>query len=247
MKNFSRVFTLFTFLFLTHSLEGVAAERSCLENICIGDDVDAIDTTWKTVEIDYKTNRAVKGLLAEKTVDELYYDNYVQLITDQNTLKNLAPKVIQLQKFDASVLETLASVKAICTPLTLTGEIENNSKTKMLVTFRVVADEGGRGRLRVVQLEKEFNIFPPHLRPRDKDKYIAMVAALKSEYPSMVLVRDIDERAYTNEVAFANMLLGYRFFSDVNTPLVFRIRDLADIESIEVDPKRSPLCPAQEY
>jgi len=245
MKSLSKI--IFSTLILISSLNLFAAERLCLENICIGDDVDTLDVKWKKVKVDYKTSRAVKGLLKGKTVEELYYDYNEQLITDQKTLTELVPQIIQLQKFDELVLDKLSKVKAICTPLSLSGEVENNSKTKLLVTFRVIADEGGRGRLRVVQLEKEFNIYPPHLRPRDKEKYVAMEQALKSEYPNLVLVRDIDARANSNEVAFANTLLGYRFFSDVYTPLIFRIRDLADIESIEVDHKRSALCPAVEY
>ncbi|MCW8877796.1 MAG: hypothetical protein OQK51_12155, partial [Kangiellaceae bacterium] len=112
--------------------------------------------------------------------------------------------------------------------------------------FRVVSDEGGRGRLRVVQLEKEFNIHPPHLRPSDKRKYVALMETLKQEYPDIVQVRDIDARAASDKEAFATAIVGYRFFSDVRNPLILRVRDLTDFESIEFDPNRSSLCPAVE-
>lgn len=231
--------------FSTFSL--IAAEdRLCMEGICIGDDVDLLEVDWKKVKIDYKTKRAIKGQLIGKDIDELYYDYNELLVTDNKTKELLAPHIIQLQKFDQSVLEALKGVKAICSPLSLTGEVSNNSNTKLFITFRAVADDGARGRLRVVQIEKEFNIFPPHIRPGDKDKYLALVETLKLTYPKMVMVRDIDARATSNEVAFADAILGYRFFSDVNNPLIFRVRDLADVESIEFDENRSTQCPEVE-
>lgn len=220
--------------------------RVCLENICIGDDVDQLDVTWKSAPIDYKTKRAVDSQLAELSIDELYYEYNETLVTDKKTLKDLAPHIITMQKFDQSVLEKLSRVRAICTPLSLTGEVENESATKLFVTFRVVADEGGRGRLRVVQLEKEFNIHPPHLRPSDKRKYVALMDALKEDYPDFVQVRDIDARAASDKEAFATAIVGYRFFSDVRNPLILRVRDLADFESIEFDQGRSSLCPPVE-
>lgn len=233
-------------LSLFHSHEGVANTRLCMENICIGDDVEQLSVDWKKIKIDYKAKRAVKGLLLGKTQDELYYDFNELLIADEKVKQWLIPYIFHLQKFDSEVLKQLQSVKAICTPLSLTGEIERNATSKLFVTFRAVADDGERGRLRVVQLEKEFNIFPPHIRPSDKSKYVSMVETLKQDYPKMVLVRDIDARATSNEVAFADAILGYRFFSDVNNPLIFRIRDLADLESIEFDEKRSKQCPPVE-
>ncbi|TQV86888.1 hypothetical protein [Aliikangiella coralliicola] len=223
-----------------------AEDRLCLENICIGDDVDTLQVEWKKVTVDYKTTRAIKTQLKEMSIDDLYYEYNEKLITDKSALEQLAPYIIQLQKFDQVVLDQLSRVKAICTPLSLTGEVENDSKTKLFVTFRVVADDGERGRLRVVQLEKEFNIYPPHIRPGDRDKYVALVDTLKKMHPEMVMVRDIDARASSNKVAFANSVLGYRFFSDVNNPLIFRLRDLTDLESIEFDEKRSAHCPAAE-
>ena len=220
--------------------------RVCLENICIGDDVDQLDVTWKSAPIDYKTKRAVESQLAQLSIDELYYEYNETLVTDKKTLADLAPHIITMQKFDQSVLDKLAKVRAICTPLSLTGEVDNDSSTKLFVTFRVVADEGGRGRLRVVQLEKEFNIHPPHLRPMDKRKYVALMDALKQEYPGIVQVRDIDARAASDKEAFATAIVGYRFFSDVRNPLILRVRDLSDFESIEFDENRSSQCPAVE-
>jgi hypothetical protein len=223
-----------------------AAERLCLENVCIGDDVDALDVEWKNVKVDYKIKRSVKALLLNKTVDDLYYEYNEILVTDKKNSEALIPYIIQLKKFDSTVLNKLAKVKAICTSLSLTGEVMNDSVSKLLVTFRAVADQGGRGRLRVVQIEKEFNIYPPHLRPNDKERYISMVQTLQAEYPSLVQQRDIDARALTNEAAFAAYLIGFRFYTDINSPLVFRIRDLADIESIDYDPQRSASCPELE-
>lgn len=235
---------IFLFVFL-QTPKVIGEERLCIENVCIGDNADTLNVEWKSVKIDYKTKRSISAQLKAHTVEETYYDYNELLITDQKNLIELAPYIITLQKFDNDVLDKLAKVKAICTPLSLTGEVENSSRTKLLVTFKAVADEGGRGLLRVVQVEKEFNIYPPHLRPQDKEKYVAMIEALKRSYPNTVVVRDIDARAMSNEVAFANSIVGFRFFSDVYTPLIFRIRDLADLESIDLDPKRSALCPME--
>jgi hypothetical protein len=249
MKSIISVSFCISILLLTtsFSVQAFENEKLCLGNVCIGDNVDALDIKWKKVKIDFKTNRAVKAHLASKKVDELYYEYNEQLITDKTTLEQLVPHIIQLQKFDGDVLDKLLSVKAICSPLSLTGEVDDDSTSKMFVTFRTVADEGKRGKLRVVQLEKEFNIFPPHIRPTDKDKYVSMVQTLKQDYPGLLMVRDIDARAMSNEVAFANTLLGYRFNSDVNVRLTFRIRDLTDIEPIDVNPQRSAHCPELEY
>ncbi len=234
---------LFFIVALFVSSDWASAENLCLENICIGDDVETLDVTWSPLKLDYKTQRAAKAQLLNNSIDEIYYEFNEQLITDQKTLTELAPYITLLQKFDGDVLKKLAKVKAICSPLSLTGEIENESRTKLFVTFRAIADEGGRGKLRVVQLEKEFNIYPPHLRPKDREIYVAMIDTLKKDYPSTVVVRDIDARAEGNDVAFASSLVGFRFFSDVYTPLIFRIRDLADIDLISDDPKKSALCP----
>jgi hypothetical protein len=240
------VISILTFI-LSFPAQSFEEEKLCLENICIGDDVDGLNVQWKKVKIDFKTNRAVKALLAAQSVEELYFDYNEQIVTNKTTLEQLVPHIIQLQKFDGDVLDKLLSVKAICSPLSLSGEVDNDSSTKFFVTFKAVADEGKRGRLRVVQLEKEFNIYPPHIRPTDKEKYVSMVQTLKQDYPNLKMVRDIDARATSNEVAFANTLLGYRFTSDVNVRLTFRMRDLTDIESIDVNPKRSAHCPVSEY
>ena len=232
---------------LVSTVSNAQQGRLCLDNICIGDDVDQMDTEWVKVEIDYKTKRTIESQLSQMTVDELYYDYNETLVTDQKMLRDLAPYVITLQKFDQTILDKLAKVKAICTPLSLTGEVKDDIlNEKLFVTFRVVADEGGRGRLRVVQLEKEYKIYPPHIRPRDKKKHRATYEDLKKSFPAIVEVRDIDARAETDEVAFAHALLGFRFFSDSRNPLIFRLRDQTDLESIEFDENRSASCPAIE-
>jgi len=221
--------------------------RLCLDNICIGDDVDQLNLEWVDVEIDYKTKRTIDSQLSQMTVDELYYDYNETLVTDQKMLIDLAPYVITLQKFDKSILDKLSKVKAICTPLSLTGEVkDDNLDEKLFVTFRVVSDQGARGRLRVVQLEKEYKIFPPHIRPRDKKRHKETFEGLKTLFPEIVEVRDIDARAASDKVAFAHALLGFRFFSDSRNPLIFRLRDTVDLESIEFDENRSASCPPVE-
>ncbi len=245
MKN--ALLLILLFLSVLAAKTQAQQSRLCLDNICVGDDVDQLDIHWKKIKIDYKTKRAVDSLIQQSSVKDIYYDYNETLVTTPAMLKDLVPYVIQLQKFDQNVLDKLGKVKAICSPLSLTGEVnDTNLNEKLFVTFRVVADDGGRGRLRVVQLEKEYKIYPPHIRPSDKKKYKNTLEQLKVTFPKIVEVRDIDARAETNEIAFASALLGYRFFSDSRNPLIFRIRDTADFESIEFDENRSKLCPIIE-
>ncbi len=218
----------------------------CMENICIGDDLEQLNVKWKPIKIDYQLSRTVKNELRKHPVDTIYYDYNEQLVTDKENKEWFLPYIIYLQKFDQNVLERLKKVRAICTPLSLTGEVDREGETRLFVTFRAVADEGRRGKLRVVQIQKQFNIFPPHLRPEDKTKYTSIVELLKSEYPKMQMVRDIDARPNSNVIAFAPALLGYRFISDVNIPLVFKIQDLADIESLDYSEEKSKACPSNE-
>ncbi|PJF32893.1 MAG: hypothetical protein CUN57_03540, partial [Phototrophicales bacterium] len=111
------------------------------------------------------------------------YEYNELLVTSKTDKEWFLPYVIYLQKFDQNVLNRLSEVKAICTSLQLTGEVDREGDTRLFVTFRAVPDEGRRGKLRVVQIQKQFNIYPPHLRPEDKNRYLALVEALKQEYP----------------------------------------------------------------
>ncbi|WP_196141078.1 hypothetical protein [Aliikangiella sp. G2MR2-5] len=234
---------LLAVLALSVSNSAIAQQgRLCLDNVCIGDDVEQLELKWKKVPINYKTSRTVKMQLNDIPVERLFYDYNERLITDSDVLKKLAAHIIVLQKFDQEVLDTLRGVKAICTPLSLTGEVDNGTGEKLFVTFRTVADDGGRGRLRVVQLEKEYKIYPQHLRPSDKERYDELLSNLRSRFEKVYEVRDIDARAESNEIAFAEATLGFRFFSDVRNPLIFRLRDTSDYPSIEFDEGRSALC-----
>lgn len=237
-----RIFFLFFITNLAHS----AQEGLCMDGVCIGDDVESVNVEWKKIVVKYKEERIYKALRStEKSIDDLYYEYNETLIADQQTLEELAPNVIQFQKFDETVLNILKKVKAICTPLSLTGEIINQSKDKTFVTFRAVADGGNRGLLRVVRLEKEYAIFPSYQRPSDGKKYLELKKSLKIKHPKLVTVRDIDARAGMDEVAYADAILGFRFFSDVNNPLIFRLIDLEDIEYIEDSKDKSKLCPEE--
>ena len=233
---------VFIFFLLASAQSEAAQDSTCIENICIGDDLESLSLEWKPVALNYKISRQVENDLSKQTLDELYDDSNEKIITDKTTLRSLVPYIMHLQKFDASVLEKLRKVRAICTPLSLTGEVKHESRTKLFVTFRAVADEGRRGKLRVVQIEKQFDIYPPHIRPEDKNKYIGLLDALRESYPSMILVRDIDAVVESNKVIFANAILGYRFFSDVSSPLVFRLKDTADIESVDDSKQISKEC-----
>jgi len=241
-----RCITLLTLALTLFSGAAVALEQGsvCMENICVGDDLESLQIQFKPIEFDYNLKRRLKNDLAKRTVDDIYEEYYEILITDQATKKQLLPYIIYLQKFDNKVIDLLGRVRAICTPLTLTGEVDREGETRLFVTFRAVPDNGRRGKLRVVALQKQFKIFPPHLRPEDKSRYVAMLEVLKKNYPGLKQVRDIDARPESNEIAFAPALLGFRFYSDVNSPLVLKLQDTEEIEPIDFSPQKSKLCPA---
>lgn len=220
----------------------MAAENLCMEGVCIGDDVEKLPVEWKDVTLDYDDNRFITMELEDRSIDELYYDYNEQLIAEKDVLEQLAPYVIRKQRFDQSVLDTLKQVRAICSSLTLTGEVDQTGTDKLFVTFRAVADAGQRGLLRVVRIEKQLDIMAPHLRPADADKYRIAKKELKRQYPSMEVVRDIDGRVSFDKARSTSALLGFRFFSTVSNPLIFRLIDPANITMIEEDDNASARC-----
>jgi hypothetical protein len=220
----------------------VNAKDLCLQGICIGDDVETLPVKWKPIELTYADQKFVETELEQRSIEDVYYDYNELLIADKKTLRDILPYVIQKQQFDSNVLAALSKVRAICSSLTMTGELESESEHRLFVTFRAVADNGKRGKLRVVRLEKVFNIMAPHLRPKDASVYRALRKTLKEEFPSLQIIRDIDGRINSAEIANANALLGFRFLSDSSNPLVLRLIDDADIPLIEEDENASPLC-----
>jgi hypothetical protein len=219
-----------------------STKELCLQGICIGDDVETLPVKWKPIELSYSDRKFVETELEQRSVDDVYYDYNEHLVADKNVLLELLPFVIQKQQFDGNVLAALSKVKAICSSLTMTGELESESEHRLFVTFRAIADNGKRGKLRVVRIEKVFNVMAPHLRPKDASIYRALRKSLKEEFPSLQIVRDIDGRVNTEELANADVLLGFRFLSDASNPLVLRLIDAADIPLIEFDENISPLC-----
>ncbi|MCO7226792.1 hypothetical protein [Pleionea sp. CnH1-48] len=231
-------FILFLILFSTQ----LAAEQLCVEDVCIGDDVEALGSKWKPIKLTYYDEKFVETELAGRTAKDVYADFYEVLVADDSVLKTILPYVIRKQQFDSTVLRELSKVRAICSSLTLTGEVERESSSRLFVTFRVTADKGSRGKLRVVRLEKQFNIMSPHIRPRDAAMLNNVKKELKNIFPDMKVVRDIDGRHDSIEVQTASALLGFRFISDVSNPLILRVTDPAEIPAIEDDPEASPLC-----
>jgi len=232
-------------LFLSILLFGAfstAFASRCMEGVCIGDDVDSLNVTWKKVTLNYYDEKFVETELEGRSVDDVYYDYNERLIADKDVLKEVLPYVIRNQRFDSDVLAALSKVRAICSSLTLTGEVENESKSRLFVTFRAIPDSGKRGKLRVVQIEKQFNVMAPHLRPRDAELFQNIKSELQKIYPSLVVIRDIDGRVNSAEMQSANALLGFRFISDVSNPLVLKLLDDANPEMIEDSEGAHPQC-----
>lgn len=231
-------------LAVVHSTLALSAQSDlCLENICIGDDVELLDVEWISIPLTYTDKKFVERQLTDGSVEDVYYDYNEQLVADNQVLKELLPYVILNQQFDRKVLDTLSRVRAICSSLTLTGEVKIDSEDRLFVTFRAIANEGRRGELRVVRLERQFDIMSPHLRGGDRIRYKNKKEELKKRFPQLKTVVDIDGRRATLAVhSDEDAVLGFRFISDSSNPLVLKLIDFADIPMIEEDPKAHPLC-----
>lgn len=169
MKKCLSKLILLSLLWVSHSVTA----NLCLDNICIGDDVELLDVDWKSIELTYADEKFVEQQLSDGSVEDVYYDYNERLIADKQLLTQILPYVIRTQQFDQNVLNALSRVRAICSSLTLTGEVVSQSEDRLFVTFRTVANEGRRGQLRVVRIEKQFDIMSPHLRAADRPRYKA--------------------------------------------------------------------------
>lgn len=225
-------------LWVSHSVMA----NLCLDNICIGDDIELLNVDWNSIELTYADEKFVERQLSDGTVEDVYYDYNEHLVADKQLLKQILPYVIRTQRFDQSVLDALSRVRAICSSLTLTGEVNNQEEDRLFVTFRAVANEGRRGQLRVVRIEKQYDIMSPHLRAADRPRYKAKQKELKQRFPQLKTVVDIDGRSTSSAMQAADVLLGFRFIGDSFNPLVLKLIDVADIPMIEDDAKAHHLC-----
>jgi hypothetical protein len=231
---------LLAVLFTTFS--AVISAKTCLDNICIGDDVESLNVEWKPLQQTYLDRKFFEEELATRSVSDIYYDYNEQLIAERAVLTDLLVPVIRKQLFDGNVLGQLKKVRAICSSLTLTGEVVTGSDDKIFVTFRAIANNQQRGMLRVVGIEKQYNLMASHLRPRDRGKIREVKKQLKAQYPNIITVTDIDSRAAMGMTQKSNILVGYRFISDVSNPLILKIIDNEDIQMIEDSSDRHPGC-----
>lgn len=215
----------------------------CLEGVCIGQDIREVNAQWRPVTLQPQEQVDVRNMLANQPVKQIFDQRNELLVAPEAVLKDLYPFVIRRQIFDGEVLNKLKGVQAFCTSTTLTGELKYQGDGRVFVTFRAMPDESGNAQLRVISIEKQFDIMAFSLRPQDRDKDKAKRKELKAQYPEMVETRDLDTaRPNSAEVSFASTLLGYRFLSDVSIPLTLRMRDTADLQMMEDVAGNNVLC-----
>jgi hypothetical protein len=218
-------------------------EKYCLLDVCLGDDVRDLNVSWVPNPPTLQEQLDAKALMQARSVSDIYHDRNELLITTDAVRAQLFPYLIRRQVFDASVLNTLTQVQAFCSSTTLTGElVQANKREHILVTFRVEPVKGGQARLRVVVLEKQFDIMSSVLRPEDRKREVLEREAIKQRFSQVKEVRDLDARFAGIGENFAPVLMGYRFFSESRIPFTLRMRDLTDFEMMEESRHINPLC-----
>ncbi|NQD38500.1 hypothetical protein HPT27_15870 [Permianibacter sp. IMCC34836] len=240
MPKWSRLCSL---ILLAVAGSSQAAQPYCLDEICLGATIDQLQVKWKDLPPTTQETLDFESMLQDKKIKDVYFESNELMIASEATLRQLFPYVIRRQVFDNHVLSKLREVKAYCSSTTLTGEVLHEGKDKLFVTVRAVPDNGGVGKLRVVGIEKQFDIMASSLRPQDKPRDKAMRAEMKARYPDLVEVRDLDStRVSSVDISMAGAQMGYRFHSEVSIPLTLRLRDTADITTLEESDQASPLC-----
>ena len=228
---------------LSWAVSSFAAAPYCVDAICLGATIDQLNVKWKPLPPTTQERLDAEAMLRGQDVKTIYRERNELLLAAEATLRDLYPYVIRRQVFDSHVLEKLREVKAYCSSTTLTGEVVVEGKDRLFVTLRAVPDNGGVGKLRVVGIEKQFDIMASSLRPQDKPKDKAIRAEMKALYPDLVELRDLDStRQSSVEVSMAGAQIGYRFHSEVSIPLTLRLRDTAEVEMLEESANASPQC-----
>ncbi len=215
----------------------------CLMDVCLGDDVRELNVKWIANPPTLQEQLDAKSLMLARPVADIYNDRNELMITNDEVRAQLFPYVIRRQVFDASVLGLLQKVQAFCSSTTLTGELQQDNKREhVYVTFRVEPVKGGQVRLRVVVLEKQYDIMSSVLRPEDRKRESAEREAIKQRFAHVKEVRDLDARFAGIDENFSPVLLGYRFYSESRIPFTLRMRDLTDFEMMEESRHLNPLC-----
>lgn len=234
---------LFVLLMAAATGTTVAAQPYCVDGVCLGMNVEQLQVKWKDLPPTTQERLDAEAMLRGQDVKAVYRERNELLVAAESTLRDLYPYVIRRQVFDNHVLGKLREVKAYCSSTTLTGEVVREGKEHLYVTVRAIPDNGGIGKLRVVGIEKQFDIMASSLRPQDRPKDKAVRAELKVAYPDMVEVRDLDStRQSSVDVSMASAQIGYRFHSEVSIPLTLRLRDIEDIEMLEESAQAHPMC-----
>ncbi len=217
----------------------------CLAGICIGEDILKVEgIEWVPVDIPPTVQQKYLLLDENASIEDMYLDVNEIFALNLKTKRELAPFIIDLQRFDQQVLDKLRKVEYFCSSTTLIGEVKlPDEGGHTWVTVKVVPDENKKGILRVVQLEKNYELMPSFLRPSDKQAVDMLIKTVKKLYPGVKVVRNIDRiRGADYELAMAKYLFGFRFISDINVPATLRIRDTQDVEPIEYSEQIHPNC-----
>ena len=216
------------------SVFSAQANDLCMEGVCIGNDVRELNVQWRPITISAQEQSDNATLLSARPVKEIFNERNELIVAPSNILAELFPYVVRRQLFDGNVMNKLNGVQAFCTSTTLTGELKHQGEGKIFVTFRAIPDENNQTKLRIIAIEKQFDIMAFSLRPQDREKDKNKRKELKAQYPLMVETRDLDTaRPGSSEVNFASVLVGYRFLSDVSIPLTMRMRDTEDFRMME--------------
>ncbi len=130
-------------------------------------------------------------------------------------------------------IEALKKVQGFCLPMTIKGELKTGSNDKVYVTAQAIPPTADGMQLRVVGIEKVFDIFHPISRPDQEGKVKEMRKTLKKQFPGLIEIRNIDDMFINDQYTDKPVILGFKFSANVAVPMAIKLRDVSDIPTLD--------------
>jgi len=238
MKSFLRMLGL-----LVLSWAAMAAEdnKLCLHGVCIGDDLLKLDLKWVPLEIGADARQYYDNELQRTSPKALYDKAGQKIVADPGVMSELLPYLLDKQGFDDKGFKALQRVQAFCSNITLKGQLALDGADKVFVTAQSVPPTAQGMQLRVVRIEKIFDVYHPMYRPEQGAKVKELRKDLKKLFPGLIEVRDIDDPFLNDQYTDKPAIMGFKFTSDVSVPMALKLRDVSDVPALD-DNSMAAVC-----